>query len=161
MTADLDATAELEPAPSIAPVPALYMAAHIRRAGAVLGIGGRAEVGFACAFDLCTKTITRARAISWGRHNRTIAPVLALRAGDLFVHNHVDGLHPSPPDLDAANDLAARGIGLGIVDDDAARLYVVTEPRPVDAGVRPWIVAHVGRWLLLKEPGAVSLRWGL
>lgn len=62
----------------------------------------------------------------------TVTAVLALpgvaRRGEMLIHNHPSGvLEPSQADLTVAARLHDAGVGFGIVDNDAAALYVVVE----------------------------------
>lgn len=76
--------------------------------------------------------VVAARAVARG----TVEAVLALpgvaQPGEMFLHNHPSGrLEPSNADLKIAARMHDDGIGFGIVDNDATRLYVVTEVPPV------------------------------
>jgi ATP-dependent DNA helicase DinG len=49
--------------------------------------------------------------------------------GDVVVHNHPGGnLRPSEADIQTASHLGSTGVGFYIIDNAAARVYVVTEP---------------------------------
>ena len=74
-----------------------------------------------------------------------VGSVLALpgfaERGEMLLHNHPSGrLVPSDADLDVAARIHGNGIGFGIVDNDATKVYVVTEvPReakrvPISSG---------------------------
>jgi ATP-dependent DNA helicase DinG len=88
--------------------------------------GGR-EVCFACGVDengmlTTTRVLARGDAVS----------VLALpgfaQRGEMLVHNHPSGLlEPSDADHSVAARIYDEGVGFGIVDNDAERLYVVVE----------------------------------
>ncbi|HET9064894.1 MAG TPA: helicase C-terminal domain-containing protein [Gemmatimonadales bacterium] len=85
------------------------------------------EVSFVATVD-AAGMITSARAVARG----TVEAVLALpgvaQPGEMFIHNHPSGrLEPSGADLSIAARMHDDGIGFAIVDNGAARLYVVTE----------------------------------
>ena len=134
----------------IAPVAAAAIRSAIRLAG------GR-EVCFVCGVDEAG-VIQRARVAARGDVRSVLAlPGFATR-GELLVHNHPSGwLEPSDADLQVAARLHDDGIGFAIIDNDAARLYVVVEvPRarpPVD--LAPTDVAG-----LLGPDGPVAARLG-
>lgn len=85
------------------------------------------EVCFAARLD-SDGTIVEVRVSARGTAAMVLAvPGFAAR-GDMLIHNHPSGnLEPSRADLDVAARLAEEGIGFGIVDNLAARLYVVVE----------------------------------
>ena len=134
----------------IAPVAAAAIRSAIRLAG------GR-EVCFVCGVDEAG-VIQRARVAARGDVRSVLAlPGFATR-GELLVHNHPSGwLEPSDADLQVAARLHDDGIGFAIIDNDAARLYVVVEvPRarpPVE--LAPTDVAG-----LLGPDGPVAARLG-
>ncbi len=99
-------------------------AAAIR--SAVRLAGGR-EVCFVCTVDE-TGLVQTARVAARGDVRSVLAlPGFADR-GELLVHNHPSGwLEPSGADLEVAARMHDDGIGFAIVDNDAARLYVVVE----------------------------------
>ena len=95
-------------------------------AGEIRAAGGR-EVSFVADVDE-EGVITAARAVARG----TVQMVLALpgvaRRGQMLLHNHPSGnLEPSEPDLAVAARLHDGGVGFGIIDNAAERLYVVVE----------------------------------
>ena len=96
------------------------MRASIRMAG------GR-EVCFVCSIDEEGRVLT-GRVVARG----DVASVLALpgfaRRGEMLVHNHPSGvLEPSGADYDVAARMHDEGVGFGIIDNDAKKLYVVVE----------------------------------
>jgi ATP-dependent DNA helicase DinG len=103
-------------------------AAAIRSA---IRLAGGREICFVCTVDE-EGVVQTARVAARG----DVASVLALPGfadrGELLVHNHPSGwLEPSDADLQVAAKLHDDGIGFAIVDNDAARLYVVVEvPAP-------------------------------
>jgi ATP-dependent DNA helicase DinG len=100
---------------------------------AAITLAGGREVCFACMVDETGQVVT-ARVVARGDVGRVLAlPGFAAR-GEMLVHNHPSGLlEPSDADLDIAARVYANGIGFGIVDNDARRLYVVVEvPRAAE-----------------------------
>lgn len=88
--------------------------------------GGR-EVCFVCTLDI-HGVIQTVRVVARG----SVAAVLALpgiaNRGDMLVHNHPSGtLSPSDADMAVAARLHDDGIGFGIIDNMATKLYVVVE----------------------------------
>ncbi len=52
-----------------------------------------------------------------------------MERGDVVIHNHPSGLlEPSRPDLSVANTLGQQGIGFWIIDNEAEKVYAVSEP---------------------------------
>ncbi|HYC52024.1 MAG TPA: helicase C-terminal domain-containing protein [Gemmatimonadaceae bacterium] len=114
MPATLPKTARLHP----------KAAAAIR---AAIRLAGGNEVCFACGVDE-DGAVETARVVSRG----DVMSVLALpgfaNRGEMLVHNHPSGvLDPSEPDMVVAARVYDDGVGFGIVDNDAERLYVVVE----------------------------------
>jgi ATP-dependent DNA helicase DinG len=99
-------------------------------AAAIAEAGGR-EVSFVADVD-AAGVVTGAAVVARG----TVDAVLALPGvadrGQMLLHNHPSGvLEPSTADLEVAVRLHDGGIGFGIVDNAAERLYVVVEvPKP-------------------------------
>ncbi len=81
--------------------------------------------------------VVAARAVARGDSDSVLALPGFARRGEMLVHNHPSGLlEPSGPDLDIAQRMHDDGIGFGIVDNSAERIYVVVEiPRAVE--IRP------------------------
>ena len=104
--------------------------------------------------------VVAARAVARGDSDSVLALPGFARRGEMLVHNHPSGLlEPSGPDLDIAQRMHDDGIGFGIVDNAAERLYVVVEIprameiRPLDAdetadllGPDGPIAKHMGRY---------------
>ncbi|MHB1298554.1 MAG: JAB domain-containing protein, partial [Gemmatimonadaceae bacterium] len=92
--------------------------------------GGR-EVCFVCTQDE-EGVVQTARVAARGDVRSVLALPGFANRGELLVHNHPSGwLEPSDADLQVAARLHDDGIGFAIIDNDAARLYVVVEtPRP-------------------------------
>jgi len=94
---------------------------------AAIALAGGNEVCFACRMD-DDGVVVAARPVARG----TVESVLALpgfaERGEMLVHNHPSGLlEPSEADLDVAARIHGDGIGFGITDNEASRLYVVVE----------------------------------
>lgn len=82
-------------------------------------------------------TITAARAVARGTVDCVLALPGVAERGEMLLHNHPSGrLEPSQADLSIAARAHGDGIGFGIVDNAAERLYVVVEV-PRDAVRRP------------------------
>jgi ATP-dependent DNA helicase DinG len=99
-------------------------------AAEITAAGGR-EVSFVARVDE-HGVIVDARAVARGTASAVLAlPGVAAR-GEIVLHNHPSGdLDPSMADLDVAARMHDDGIGFGIVDNAAERLYMVVEvPRP-------------------------------
>ena len=88
--------------------------------------GGR-EVCFVCTID-DDGVLQTARVAARGDVRSVLALPGFANRGELLVHNHPSGwLEPSGADLEVAARLHDDGIGFAIIDNDAARLYVVVE----------------------------------
>jgi len=106
-------------------------------AAEITGADGR-EVSFVAT--VAGGVITEARAVARGTVNAVLALPGVAQRGEMVLHNHPSGvLEPSSADLTVAAQLHDEGVGFGIVDNDATRLYVVVEVpkareyRPLDA----------------------------
>jgi len=89
--------------------------------------GGR-EVCFLAAVGE-DGAISGARAVARGNRAAVLAAARDVPEGWIMLHNHPSGhLEPSPADLEVAARLHERGLGTGIVDNQARELYVVVEP---------------------------------
>ncbi len=77
--------------------------------------------------------IVAARAVARGTVDSVLALPGVCRRGEMLLHNHPSGrLDPSGADLHVAARLHDGGVGFGIIDNTAERLYVVVEvPRAV------------------------------
>jgi ATP-dependent DNA helicase DinG len=95
-------------------------------------LAGGNEVCFACRLDE-DGVITAARPVARGDVSSVLALPGFAQRGEMLVHNHPSGvLEPSGPDLAIAATVHDDGIGFGIVDNEATRLYVVVEvPREI------------------------------
>jgi len=99
-------------------------AAAIRSA---IRLSGQREVCFVCTID-DAGVVQTARVAARGDVRSVLALPGFANRGELLVHNHPSGwLEPSGADLDVAARMHDDGIGFAIVDNDAARLYVVVE----------------------------------
>ena len=87
--------------------------------------------------------IRTARVVARGDVSSVLALPRFASRGEMLLHNHPSGLlDPSDADMDVAARLHEEGIGFGIVDNDARKLYVVVEvPRPPET--RPIDVASL------------------
>lgn len=104
----------------IAPGAAAAMRSAIRLAG------GR-EICFVCTIDE-HGIVQTARVAARGDVRSVLALPGFANRGELLVHNHPSGwLEPSGPDLEVAARMHDDGIGFAIIDNEAARLYVVVE----------------------------------
>jgi len=138
------------PASRIAPGPAKTIRIAIKLAGGN-------EVCFACAVN-DEGTVTAARPVARGDVRSVLALPGFAQRGEMLVHNHPSGLlEPSGPDLEIAAKMHDDGIGFGIVDNDASRLYVVVEvPREeVQVALDPEAVSA-----LLGPDGPVAEKLG-
>lgn len=99
-------------------------AATIRTA---IKLAGGNEVCFVATLDP-DGMIATARVVARGDISSVLALPGVAQRGDMFVHNHPSGLlEPSDPDLEIAARVHGNGVGFAIVDNEATRLYVVTE----------------------------------
>jgi len=89
------------------------------------------EVSFVADLD-ADGVVIDARAVARGTVDAVLALPGVCRRGQMMLHNHPSGiLEPSAADLNVAVRLHDAGVGFGIVDNAAARLYVVVEvPTP-------------------------------
>ena len=123
------------PAPKPPSAKRLASSASAGMRAAIRLAGGR-EVCFVCGLD-DDGVVQTARVAARG----DVWSVLALpgfaRRGEMLVHNHPSGLlEPSGPDYDVAARMHDDGIGFGIIDNDAQRLYVVVEVPRADTRIR-------------------------
>jgi ATP-dependent DNA helicase DinG len=103
------------------PRAAARIRAEIKRAGGN-------EVCFVAAVD-DAGGVSSPRAVARGNRSAVVAAARDAEPGSLILHNHPSGdLSPSDADLAVAADLYAAGLGFGIIDNDAAALYVVVAP---------------------------------
>ncbi|MFP4510155.1 MAG: helicase C-terminal domain-containing protein [Spirochaetota bacterium] len=87
----------------------------------VLFVGAIDESGVVCSVDV----------IARGHLSAVPAPLEGMGHGEVVIHNHPSGqLRPSDADLSIAAELANRGIGSYIVDNEVQRLYAVVEALP-------------------------------
>lgn len=127
-------------------------AAREKIAQAIREAGGR-EVSFVAEVGE-GGVITDARPVARGTVDAVLALPGVAQRGQMLLHNHPSGvLEPSNADLDVAVRVHDAGVGFGIVDDEATRLYVVVEvPKPRAA--RPIDPVHAAG--LLGPRGAVA-----
>ena len=120
---------------------ALSAAAAMR---AAIRLSGNREVCFVCAVDEDERVVT-ARVVARGDVGSVLALPGFARRGEMLVHNPPSGvLEPSGADYDVAARMHTEGIGFGIIDNEAKKLYVVVEVPRADVKVRldPKSVAH-------------------
>jgi ATP-dependent DNA helicase DinG len=105
------------------------------------------EVSFVATVD-AEGMITAARAVARGTLDAVLALPGVAQPGEMLLHNHPSGhLEPSNADLKVAATLHDGGVGFGIVDNGATRVYVVVEvPRArVRVPIDPFaIIAQLG-----------------
>ncbi len=98
-------------------------------------LAGGNEVCFVCAVD-DEGLLTTARAVARGDVRSVLAMPGVAERGEMLLHNHPSGdLTPSDADLDVAGRVHGNGVGFAITDNDASRVYVVTEVPRSDAKV--------------------------
>ncbi len=77
------------------------------------------------------------RGVARGHARAVLVAVRGAEPGGIVLHNHPSGdLTPSDADLAVAAELYANGLGFGIIDSTASRLYVVVQP-PADTALEP------------------------
>ena len=102
--------------------------------------GGNAELAFTCGWDPETRTIVSASVMVRGTFAEVRQVPSDLTTGHVVLHNHPSGgVLPSKPDFDAMSDMASLGVGYGIINNDASKLYMVREP------LVPWRFRHPWR----------------
>ncbi len=90
-------------------------------------LAGGNEVCFVGTLD-ADGAIASARVVARGDVKSVLALPGVTQRGDMLLHNHPSGLlTPSDADMEIAARLHGNGVGFGIVDNDASRVYVVTE----------------------------------
>jgi ATP-dependent DNA helicase DinG len=105
-------------------------AAAIRTA---IRLAGGNEVCFAATLD-DDGNINTARVVARGDIGSVLALPGVANAGEMLLHNHPSGLlEPSDADMDVAARFHLNGVGFGIIDNDATRVYVVAEVPPSTA----------------------------
>ena len=98
-------------------------------------LAGGNEVCFVCAVD-DEGMITTARAVARGDVRSVLAMPGVAERGEMLLHNHPSGgLTPSDADLDVAARVHGNGVGFAITDNDATRVYVVTDVPRADVKV--------------------------
>ncbi len=99
-------------------------AASIR---STIRLHGGNEVCFVCGVDE-EGTIISARKVAAGDVQSVLALPGCAERGELLLHNHPSGeLTPSDADMEVAYRFHGNGVGFGIVDNDATRVYIVAE----------------------------------
>src|SRR5207248_682194 len=94
---------------------------------AAIRLAGGREVCFVCQVD-DGGVVCSARVVARGDVRSVLALPGFAERGEMLVHNHPSGLlEPSNADLEVAARVHGNGVGFGIVDNDAAELYVVVK----------------------------------
>ncbi|HSJ32397.1 MAG TPA: helicase C-terminal domain-containing protein [Longimicrobiales bacterium] len=96
----------------------------------------RAEINHAGGNEVCfvaavatDGVISDPRVLARGNQGAVLAATRDAAPGSLVIHNHPSGdLTPSDADMRVAAELYSNGLGLAIVDNAAATLYVVVAP---------------------------------
>ena len=103
---------------------------------AAVRLAGGREVCFVCTLDE-DGVVTTARVVARGDVGSVLALPGFARRGEMLVHNHPSGLlEPSGADYDVAARMHDDGVGFGIIDNEAALLYVVVEVPRAETQVR-------------------------
>ena len=111
---------------------------------AAIRLAGGREVCFVCAVDEDGLVLT-GRVVARGDVGSVLALPGFAKRGDMLVHNHPSGvLEPSGADYDVAARMHDEGVGFGIIDNDAKKLYVVVEVPAPEKTTRldPKAIAH-------------------
>lgn len=92
-----------------------------------IALAGGNEVSFVATLD-ADGIVATARVVARGDVRSVLALPGVARRGEMLLHNHPSGLLvPSPADLEVAARAFGDGVGFGIVDNEATRVYVVAE----------------------------------
>ncbi|MBU6366505.1 MAG: helicase [Gemmatimonadetes bacterium] len=92
-----------------------------------IALAGGNEVSFVATLD-ADGIVATARVVARGDVRSVLALPGVARRGEMLLHNHPSGvLVPSPADLEVAARAFGDGVGFGIVDNEATRVYVVAE----------------------------------
>ena len=92
-----------------------------------IALAGGNEVCFVCQVGP-DGVVTGARTVARGDVSSVLALPGFAQRGEMLVHNHPSGLlEPSGPDMEIAARMHDDGIGFGIIDNEASRIYVVVE----------------------------------
>ena len=103
---------------------------------AAVRLAGGREVCFVCTLDE-DGVVATARVVARGDVGSVLALPGFARRGEMLVHNHPSGLlEPSGADYDVAARMHDDGVGFGIIDNEAALLYVVVEVPRAETQVR-------------------------
>ncbi len=116
-------------------------------------LAGGNEVCFVATLD-DEGIITNARVVARGDVRSVLAIPGVAERGEMLLHNHPSGLLiPSDADTEVAFRLHGNGVGFGIIDNEATRVYVVTEV-PKSAALVPVSADDVD--VVLGPYGAVA-----
>ncbi|MGH7582922.1 MAG: ATP-dependent DNA helicase [Gemmatimonadales bacterium] len=128
-----------------------------RDVSAAIEAAGGNEVSFVATLD-GDGVLVAVRVVARGTVDCVLALPGVARRGEMLLHNHPTGrLDPSMADLSVAARVHDDGVGFGIVDNTAERLYVVVEvpvPTPVER-LDPFDVVA-----LLGENGPIAAELG-
>ena len=84
---------------------------------------------FLAEVDERRRVVHDPRAVARGNFEAVLVAARDAEEGGVMLHNHPSGvLEPSDADMRVAAQLYEQGLGTAIVDNEAARLYVVVEP---------------------------------
>jgi len=120
-------------------------------------LAGGNEVCFVGTLD-AEGQVTAARVVARGDVQSVLALPGVAQRGELLLHNHPSGLlEPSGADLEIASRLHLDGIGFAIVDNEATRVYVVTEV-PSTAAEAPVALDALDHTLGTDGPIAARMR---
>jgi len=98
------------------------------------------------------------RVLARGDRHAVLAQASQARYGDVVLHNHPSGvLLPSAADTAIAASLADEGVGFFITDNEAAEVYAVVEPFPLEQQEQPLDPAAVSHLFAADGPLAAVL----
>ncbi len=90
-------------------------------------LAGGNEVCFVATVD-DDGIVINARPVARGDVRSVLAIPGVAERGEMLLHNHPSGvLTPSDADMEVAHRVQMNGVGFGIIDNDATRVYVVAE----------------------------------
>ncbi|MFW6270797.1 MAG: helicase C-terminal domain-containing protein [Bacillota bacterium] len=88
------------------------------------------EIYLAGYFDPKSEMISEVNILARGNKNMVPAIISDLKPGCVIVHNHPSGnLTPSAADIRIASKTGNKGIGFGIINNQADDIYMVVEPK--------------------------------
>lgn len=114
------------------------------------------EVLFVCSLDEDGR-VEEVADIAHGTRGMVPAPRKQLLPGQVIIHNHPGGrLVPSTADVQMAAQLAEEGIGCWICDNQADRLYIITEAFRAET---PTLISLDDLTAILEPGGELSRRF--